>query len=156
MSKNGYRISAIFFALWGLVHIAGGAAMYIAAAAGDGATYLAMVSSIPGEPLAAADRDTGASTLAVFAFHGFNLTWIGALVLVVAVQRNWRQREGFLLNTALVVLTDLGLLITTIAAGIMRAVDAAPGLGLAALAVLFALPTLFAWHPPSVPATSDP
>lgn len=138
MFKHSYRISAIFFALWGLVHVAGGGAMYFAASSGDAAGFMSMVSSIPQQDLATREGGYSAATLGVFAFHGYNLAWIGALVLVIAVARNWRRHNGFLLNTALVVLTDLGLLITSVSTGIMRATDASPGFGLAAVATLFA------------------
>jgi hypothetical protein len=112
--------------------------MLAAALDNDWLAYAAMVSS-PGAA-AGSSAATGQPVFSVLAFHGFNLAWIGALVTAIALTLNWRRRPAsFLINSALVALTDLGLLITTVAAGAMTVGNAAPGLVLGGLAVLFAM-----------------
>jgi hypothetical protein len=55
------------------------------------------------------ERVTVASS--VFAFHAFNLMWLGLLAGLIAVRLNWYNvLAGYWLNVALVGFTDLGLL----------------------------------------------
>jgi hypothetical protein len=74
----------------------------------------------------------------VFAFHAFNLTWLGLTVLCVAVLLNWRNAPaGYWLNLALVGFTDLGLVLFIVMSGVTPWTDAWIGPALFAPAWLF-------------------
>ena len=64
------------------------------------------------------------ATMQVFAYHAFNLTWLGIFVSVVAVISNWRnQASGFWVNLALVGMIDLGLIIYMVVPGVIPGSD---------------------------------
>lgn len=64
------------------------------------------------------------ATMQVFAYHAFNLTWLGILVSVVAVVSNWKnQASGFWFNLALVGLIDLGLILYMVVPGVIPSSD---------------------------------
>ena len=122
------RIGAVLFALWGLIHVAGGIFMSSALREGGAAGYLALTATALDPKVMAATPDL-AGVNATLAFHAWNLTWIGALVFVVAIALNWRNRvTGFWLNVALVSGADIGLLTFLILPGVMRLQDGLPGL----------------------------
>jgi hypothetical protein len=82
-----------------------------------------------GEQSALADVTTNNSvatsaTLQVFAYHAFNLTWLGVLVSVIAVVSNWKnQASGFWVNLALVGLIDLGLIVYMVVPDVIPSSD---------------------------------
>ena len=130
--KATHKIGAVFYALWGLLHIAGGGLMFLQE---SGANVLAMVGT--GNP-AAIPSDTSPLVDAVLTYHSFNLAWIGAFVLVVAVLLNWKNdRVGYWINLAVVSIVDLGLLFTTVLPGHMALGTAIPGIVLWIPALVF-------------------
>ncbi len=127
--KNYAKVGAVFYALWGLLHIVGGlailATLQTSAAAGF-SLFAATQADYP--PLAAA----------ILGFHAFNIFWIGLLVTVIAVRLNWNNdRLGAYLNFALAGCADLGLVVFLLAPGFVTWWEASQGLGLFLVALVF-------------------
>lgn len=142
MSNKFAKIGAISYLLWGLLHILGGFLMLNASSVDMGG-YLQV---LMGEQSALANVSTTSeiatsATMQVFAYHGFNLTWLGVLVSVIAVGSNWKnQASGYWVNLALVGLIDLGLVLFMVVPGVIPSSD--PwwlGPGLYVVAVFFSL-----------------
>lgn len=126
MPTRASRIGAAFYALWGVIHVIGGAVLLQAAVSGTDAFLRAQVGGSAMEP---ATLSGSSRALAVaggaFAFHAFNLTWLGVVVAAGAVLLNWRNSTvGYWLNLALVGFTDLGLLLFIVGTGVMTWADA--------------------------------
>lgn len=119
------KAGAVFYLLWGLLHVAGGVLM-LSASSVDMGSYLQV---LVGEQSALAGVATNhaaatAASLQVFAYHAFNLTWLGILVSVVAAVSNWKnQASGFWFNLALVGLIDLGLIVFMVVPGVIPRSD---------------------------------
>jgi len=120
------KVGAVLYALWGIVHVIGGAFMWYALSEGGPESYLAAVATaVPATELA---RPMPAAAQSVLAFHAFNLMWLGALVAGIAVVLNWRNSlAGYWINLAIVSATDLGLIVTTILPGYMNVSDGLVG-----------------------------
>jgi hypothetical protein len=124
------RIGAVFFGLWGLLHLVGGSAI-LAAALGSGpaAGYAFYEQSAGAYPAVAG---------AILAMNSFTIAWVGALVIVIAVTRNWRNEcSGFALNLVLAGLMDVALVVFLLAPGYVTPGDALLGISLLVLAVIF-------------------
>jgi hypothetical protein len=125
MSNKFAKIGAVFYLLWGLLHILGGFLM-LSASSVDLGSYLQV---LMGEQSALADITTNntvatSATLQVFAYHAFNLMWLGVLVSVIAIVSNWKnQASGFWVNLALVGLIDLGLIVFMVVPGVIPSSD---------------------------------
>lgn len=126
MKNLAHRTGAIFYGLWGVLHVAGGIALF-ADANSHGADKMlrtmnngATTGGIPAIPSGIADG--------LAEFHAFNLAWIGLLVTVIAVTMNWRNnRTGYWLNLAIVAAADLGLILFMVVPGYMSLADSWPG-----------------------------
>lgn len=130
------RIGAAAFLLWGLVHVAGGAALLRALSAGGPAKALRMMGSGVSPSLLPARLDPVSG--AAVAFHFWNLLWIGAFVAFVAVFLNWRNsRAGFWINLGVVAAADAGMVATLLRPGLISPAEGAVGLSLAAAAAIF-------------------
>lgn len=122
MSRYAARLGAVFYILWGLLHVVGGAALTVIATSGDVTGALAALGSA--RPATAIPADPGSLVGGVVAFHGWNILWIGLLVIVVAARWTWRnERLGFWLPLALVAIADAGLLTFLLVPGEMAWVD---------------------------------
>jgi hypothetical protein len=126
MATRSSRAGAILYALWGLVHVIGGAVLLRAALGGTDAFLRAQLGSSPLEPSALSDHGPTLTVAGgVFAFHAFNLAWLGLLAVFVALRLNWyNSAAGYWLNLALVGFTDLGLVLFLVAPGVMSWADA--------------------------------
>jgi hypothetical protein len=125
---SAHRVGAGLYVLWGLVHVVGGAAILATLQADGGAATLRMYATTA--PGTVPDGVPGVAG-AVAGFHAWNLLWIGALVMVIAVRYNWRnQAAGVWLNLTLAGAADAGLIAFLLLPGYMGLADAWPGLGL--------------------------
>jgi hypothetical protein len=125
MSNTFAKIGAVFYLLWGLLHVLGGFLMLGASSVNMG-SYLQVLmgeqSSLSNITMNNAIATS--ATLQVFAYHAFNLTWLGVLVSVIAVVSNWKnQVSGFWVNLTLVGLIDLGLIVYMIVPGVIPSSD---------------------------------
>ena len=107
----------------------------------NGVNILAMIGT--GNP-ADIPQDTTPLVDAVLTYHSFNLTWLGAFVLAVALLLNWKNdRVGYWINLAVVSSIDLGLLFTTVFPGHMAFSTAIPGVILWIPALVFSSLAVF-------------
>ncbi|MDP2470682.1 MAG: hypothetical protein Q8W46_07445 [Candidatus Palauibacterales bacterium] len=135
MSGRAHRIGAVFYLLWGIIHVLGGAAMLATLRSAGGAGVLRMIATA--DPGSAPDSVPEIVT-AVAGFHSWNLLWIGALVAGVALTLNWRnRRSGFWINLTLAGAADAGLVAFMLAPGLMRLSDGLIGIVLFGLAFMF-------------------
>ena len=144
MKKYAHKIGAIFFALWGLLHVFGAAVLIQQARQGA-----SLALSTIGSATAAADIPPIGSglTASVLAYYAWNLLWVGLLVIVIAVKFNWQNNPlGFWLNSVIVSAVDLGLIVLLIAPGYMAVSDGMLGILLWLPALLFSAIGLFANH----------
>jgi hypothetical protein len=137
----------VFFALWGIAHVAG-AALQLTTLRSDGPGALtAMIASA--RPAAADSFVVPAAAAAFMAMGAWNILWIGMFVTVIAVDMNWRNStRGLLINMAVVGATDAGLLFALLLPGHMRWSDGAVGLVLFALAAVFSTAAVLGSHRP--------
>lgn len=123
------KVGAVLFVLWGLLHILGGAIILMAVGESPAQGYaIYQESSTPYSELAGA----------VLGYLAYSFIWIAVVVTVIGIRYNWNNSEqGLMLNTALVGLTDLGLVIFLVLPGFVSYGEAAPGLLLFVAAVVF-------------------
>ena len=125
MSNKFAKVGAVFYLLWGFVHIAGGMLM-LSASSVDMGNYLQVLMGNQSAftNVTATNELATSATMQVFAYHAFNLTWLGILVSVIAIVSNWKnQASGFWVNLALVGLIDLGLIVYMVAPGVIPSSD---------------------------------
>jgi len=136
MKTFAHKIGAVFYILWGILHIAGGAVLFQQLAAEGATGALATLGSAV--PAAGLPAISGGVTAAVLAFFAWNWIWIGLLVLVVGVRLNWKNSQvGYWLNLTVVGAADLGLIVTLLVPGHMALTDGWPGPLLLLLAAMF-------------------
>lgn len=124
--KQAHKIGAVFYILWGLLHIVGAGGMLYTLNTEGGVAALAMLGSAL--PQAVFPEQVDPVTSALYAFHSWNLLWMGALSLVVAIKLNWRNsRVGYWVNLVIVSAADLGLIATLIVPGYMAVTDGLAG-----------------------------
>lgn len=101
-----FRISAVLWAVWGLVHVTAG--ILTLKATGSGQTVDAVHGIASAVDVASVTLDYPAAVTAILAQHGFNLLWFGAVTLVSA-PFVWRRRSLAVYLAALVGgLADMG------------------------------------------------
>lgn len=126
---NNAKFGAVFFILWGLLHIVGGGAILVAVAESPAQGF-----ALYEESSAVYTQLTGS----VLAYLAYGFVWIATLVTYIGVRYNWHNsRNGLALNTVLVGLTDLGLLIFLVWPGFVSWGEASPGLILFVGGVIF-------------------
>lgn len=129
------RTGAVAYALWGLVHLIGGALQLLTLRRAGGGGLTAMIATA--RSLDPGTQDVPAAAAAFMGMGAFNLAWIGAFVLVVAVTLNWRNsRLGYWVNLAVVGATDLGMAVALLVPGYIAWSDALIGLSLFAVALV--------------------
>lgn len=131
-----HKIGAVFYILWGLLHIIGGVALLqTLSSEGVKGVLATLGSAVPTTELPVI---SGGVTGAVLAFFAFNWVWIGLLVLVAAVRLNWyNSKIGYWLNLAVAGAADLGLIVMLLAPGYMAISDGWAGPLLWLLAIIF-------------------
>lgn len=129
------RTGAVFYALWGLLHVMGGAVQLTTLNGEGGAALTRMISSA--RPLTPEEAAVPSAAAAFMGMGAFNILWIGLLVTIIAVTMNWRNsRLGHWLNLGIVGATDLGLLVALLLPGTMAWSDGGLGLSLYAVALV--------------------
>ena len=86
---SAYRLGAIFFALWGIMHVAFGAQMLMLNASGSAKAVLDAFQLDTG--LVPTPDQLGSTLDAIFNQHAWNLLWFGLASTVVAIFYNWRN-----------------------------------------------------------------
>lgn len=125
------RIGAVFFALWGLLHVVGGAAML--------ATSIGSIEGGFGIFMKSAGS-AGALANAVLQYHSFNILWFGFVVTVIAVTLNWRNsKPGLWFNVAIAGFADIGLVLFMLIPGYLSWGNGAQGIVLFLLGAGFSI-----------------
>ncbi|MDN5205574.1 hypothetical protein QQ008_29590 [Fulvivirgaceae bacterium BMA10] len=133
---NYNKIGAIFFILWGVLHVFGGGALMLSATTNINEHLQGTGTGASNEQLPNLMQETVVSGIA--SFHSFNLFWMGLLVTIIAVMLNWKgSKIGFWINLAITGMADLGLLLFLVGPGYMFWSDGLPGPILFILCVLF-------------------
>ncbi len=126
---NHAKIGAVFFILWGLIHIIGGGAILLAVAESPAQGF-----AVYGDTVSTYTQLAGS----VLGYLAYGFVWIAVLVTYIGVRYNWHNSQtGLALNTALVGMTDVGLLLFLVIPGFLSWGNASPGLLLFAGAVVF-------------------
>jgi hypothetical protein len=143
------QIGAVFFGLWGLLHIVGGIAILAALSDGPAAGFAVYQN---------AQGDYSQAAGAILGMNSFGLALVGAVVLLIAATMNWRNSPlGAVLNLALAGGMDLALVLFLLIPGLVSLGEALIGFGLLGCAAIFtgaALVGKKSPHPTAVPAQS--
>lgn len=143
MIKQAHRLGAIFYMLWGLLHVAGGLLLLTSLPSAGATGVLGMMgTAVPPEQLPTLPHGVSGGVLA---FHAWNIIGFGSLSLVIALLLNWQNsRLGYWLNLVIVGIADLGLIIYLLIPGYMHLSDGIWGPLLWLLAILFS--TIGLWQ----------
>lgn len=110
------HIGAIFFALWGLMHVAFGAQMIMLNASGSANAILDAIYLDTG-PVPTPDP-LGSTIDAIMNQHAWNLLWFGLASTIVAIFWNWRNSvAGYWANMVLVSAADIGFMVAIMMPG---------------------------------------
>lgn len=130
-------LGALFYGLWGVVHVLGAAAQLQVLHADGGLGLARMIATA--RPPGPNEAQLPAAAGAFMGMGAYNILWIGLLVTIIAAVGNRRNsRLAYWLNLAIVGATDLGLVFTLLWPGIMSWRDGGIGLGLFAAALIAA------------------
>jgi hypothetical protein len=112
MKIYAYKIGAVFYVLWGLLHVVVGATFLYELAKGGIPAVLALSGvTVP----AASFPDLLGGLLAQ---HAWNIIWAGLFSTVVAAGMNWRNsRTGYWANLVVVSAFELGLVFAILVPG---------------------------------------
>lgn len=136
LQSYAHRIGAIFFMLWGLLHIVGAGVLLWSVPNEGASSVLSIIGSAL--PPQSAPPTPEALVGAILAYYAWNLIWIGGLVLVVGAMYNWRNsRPGYWLNLTVVSAADIGLIYLLLLPGYMAWSDGMMGIALWLPAALF-------------------
>lgn len=135
MKQYAYKIGAVFYILWGLLHIVGAASLLFMAQNGAAGPLAAIGSATP----AANIPQLGLGlTSSILAYYAWNLLWVGFFVVIVAMIMNWKNSPtGYWLNLAVVSAVDIGLILLLLIPGYMAWSDGLMGIVLWIPAVFF-------------------
>lgn len=130
------QIGAIFFALWGLLHIVGGIAILAVLGDGPAAGFAVYANAAGVYPDAAG---------AILAMNSFAIALIGAAVVAIAATLNWRNDAlGAALNILLAGGMDVALAVFLLGPGHVSLTEALVGFGLFACGAFVSVLALFA------------
>jgi len=112
MKIRPHKIGAIFYILWGVIHIMVGGAFLHAAVSGGVPAVLALSDvTVPTQEFPGLLRG-------LLAQHGWNIVWAGLVAATVGATMNWRNsRAGYWANLVVVSAFELGLVFAVIVPG---------------------------------------
>lgn len=121
--------ATVAFALWGVLHIVGAAAI-LSATLGDGPGAGYAIYGHDGSPLPAA-------TGAILSYFAYLIGVAGLGALAIALTLNRRNSDlGLALNTAMIVAVEIGLVLFLLIPGHLPFLQALPGFALMAAGVI--------------------
>jgi hypothetical protein len=116
--KAPHRIGAIFYVLWGLLHVVVGAIPVVNFLSGGPREMLLAIVGMQNVPSTVQEPLRQASYF--IAQHYFNLIAVGILAIIVAVTLNWRNRPlGFWTNFIVLGLVDVAFVMGEMVPGYM-------------------------------------
>lgn len=142
MSRYLHKIGAVFYVLWGVLHVGFGALVLYRLATEGGTAALAQIgTAVPPSQLPSRLPDVASGVLAQ---HAWNLIVFGVFSTVVACVWNWRNsRTGYWLNLGVVSGADLAFLCAIVIPRYDTLIDGLAGPILWLLAAIFS--TLGLW-----------
>jgi len=129
---KAHKIGAVFYILWGLLHIAGGLAIIFQ-------VNSALQIAVQATALPAGDFQhlSNAALSGILSYHGFNIVWFGIFAATVAILFNWKNRRiGYWLNLLVIGAVEIGLVFFMLVPGYMAWSDGGIGLALFLVAVV--------------------
>src|SRR5262245_41226044 len=136
MRRHAHRIGAVFYVLWGILHIGAGKAVLYQNSAKGGTHALVLIGCA--SPAGELPRSLGGVASGVLAQHAWNLAVFGFIAVIVGAGLNWRNsRIGYWLNLGVVSGDDLGFIFAILIPGYIRLVDGLWGPALWVAAVIF-------------------
>lgn len=116
--KQAHRIGAVFYVLWGILHIVGGIALLGELRSGGLAAELAAIANaIPAEQFQGLP---GGAIAGILGYYAWLIMTIGFVATLIAVLLNWKNdRTGYLLNLALLLPVEIGIYVFLLKPGYM-------------------------------------
>jgi len=116
MRYQAHKVGAVFYVLWGVVHVIAGAVMLNALSAGGGTAALAVLgNAVDASQLPQIKGGVASSAIGLISW---DLVWFGTLITVIAVTLNWHNsRVGFWISLFVVLATDLSYMVAIIEPG---------------------------------------
>ncbi|NJN44964.1 MAG: hypothetical protein HC806_09755 [Anaerolineae bacterium] len=93
MTTKPAKLGAVFYGLWGLIHMLGGGFLLSVAFTSGGDFLQGLFGTshaVSTDFLSATVEIERMATTQVFAYHAFNLVWIGLVSFLIAVRMNWK------------------------------------------------------------------
>ncbi len=133
---TAYRLGAIFYILWGIMHAMFGAQIIIQ---NTGEGPFAVIQSIYADiGPQMTPKEPGSVIGALMNQHGWNLLWFGVFATVVGAFYNWRNSfSGYWYNLAVVSLADIGFIVAVLIPGYVDLMVGIWGPILWVLAIIF-------------------
>jgi hypothetical protein len=133
MRSHAHKLGAVFYVLWGVLHVGAGVVILYTLATQGPTSAMARI----GSAVAPVQISTGVVS-GVLAQHAWNLVVFGFFAGVVGVWFNWKNSLlGYWLNLCVVSAVDLGFIFAIVVPGYMRLGDWISGPTLWVLGAIF-------------------
>ena len=133
---TSYRLGAIFYILWGIMHAMFGAQIILLNMKHSAYAVIQSIYADTG-PVTTPEK-LGSVIGAIMNQHGWNLLWFGVFAAVVGAFFNWRNSiSGYWYNLAVVSLADIGFIVAVLIPGYVSPMVGIWGPILWVLAVIF-------------------
>ncbi len=138
MKANAHKIGAVFYAIWGVLHVVSGWMMLNTLASEGGTAALGTLGNgVPAEQLTQNVQSVAMSALGLLFW---DLVWFGVLVTILAVTLNWKNSvAAFWITLGIVLATDTAYMYAIVLPGYIafpRGFMAPP---IAVLAIVFSM-----------------
>lgn len=136
MKHYMHKIGAIFYILWGVLHITIGITAILRLIHQGGSSAIAMIgSAVPENELPCSVPEVVSGILLQ---HFWNLIWFGIFAVVVGICLNWRNNKvGYWMNLSVVSAADIGFVFAIMVPGYIKFSDAIFGPVFWILAAIF-------------------
>ena len=123
--KNIHKIGAVFYVLWGIIHVIGGSTILFQE---DSSLQIAMQATAI--PLGEFQEFSNSALHGILSYHAFNIVWFGIFAILVSVLLKWKNSAfGYWINLLVLSAIELGLLFFLLIPGYMSWSDGGIGLG---------------------------
>lgn len=116
---TSYRIGAIFYIIWGILHLGSGVVGIWLTGQPTTPDWASGMAAVP--TLASGLNDAG---LGLIRQHSFNIAVGGTVAIIIAAIGNWQNaRWAWAVNAVLIALLDLGMILFILAPGHVPLID---------------------------------
>ncbi len=131
--KNIHKVGAMFYVLWGVLHIFGGGMIMMQ----DNSVFQIAMQATGTNPEEFQSLSNQALS-GILSYHAYNIVWFGVFAIVVSLAYNWKNiRLGYWLNLLVLSAVELGLVIFLLLPGYQAFSSGGIGISLFVLAVIF-------------------